>query len=298
MNFLNLVQGVAGKAKGVVTALSGLTKTQAIIAGVATVTAVGGVGTGGYFLYDHFHQPEPIVADVVISTEVAEEEEPTEEVVAVEEVVTEETEAAEPETVTLVGSSIEKDLKIKIQDSSSKNVKGQPFEITIKADKKKAKAATYSDDDKDGIIYIKSIDAGKYDVSLNEIDGYISKETSYKLTVKDKIEYTKVDVKDEIKSAAEVAPAEDAEVDNVEVEAVIQDTVETVDSTCTPSKVGAGDVDTSNFPTASVGGSTKVDIAQAAVTASAKRVGYHASADVSKVSGNFCFRRNFDDEYY
>ena len=279
MNFLNLIQGAAGKVKGVATLLSGLTKTQAIIAGVATVTAVGGVGTGGYFLYDHFHQPEPIVADVVISTEVAEE--PTEEVVAVEEVVTEETEAAEPETVTLVGSSIEKDLKIKIQDSSSKNVKGQPFEITIKADKKKAKSTTYSDDDKDGIIYIKSIDAGKYDVSLNEIDGYISKENSYKLTVKDKIEYTKVDVKDEIKSAAEVAPAEDAEVDNVEVEAVIQDTVETVDSTCTPSKVGAGDVDTSNFPTASVGGSTKVDIAQAAVTASAKSVGYHATGTES-----------------
>lgn len=279
MNFLNLVQGAAGKVKGVATLLSGLTKTQAIIAGVATVTAVGGVGTGGYFLYDHFHQPEPIVADVVISTEVAEE--PTEEVVAVEEVVTEETEAAEPETVTLVGSSIEKDLKIKIQDESSKNVKGQPFEITIKADKKKAKSTTYSDDDKDGIIYIKSIDAGKYDVSLNEIDGYISKENSYKLTVKDKIEYTKVDVKDEIKSAAEVAPAEDAEVDNVEVEAVLQDTVETVDSTCTPSKVGAGDVDTSNFPKASVGGSTKVDIAQAAVTASAKRVGYHATGTES-----------------
>ena len=279
MNFLNLVQGAAGKVKGVATLLSGLTKTLAIIAGVATVTAVGGVGTGGYFLYDHFHQPEPIVADVVISTEVAEE--PTEEVVAVEEVVTEETEAAEPETVTLVGSSIEKDLKIKIQDESSKNVKGQPFEITIKADKKKAKSTTYSDDDKDGIIYIKSIDAGKYDVSLNEIDGYISKENSYKVTVKDKIEYTKVDVKDEIKSAAEVAPAEDAEVDNVEVEAVIQDTVETVDSTCTPSKVGAGDVDTSNFPTASVGGSTKVDIAQAAVTASAKRVGYHATGTES-----------------
>lgn len=277
MNFLNLVQGAAGKVKGVATLLSGLTKTQAIIAGVATVTAVGGVGTGGYFLYDHFHQPEPIVADVVISTEVAEE--PTEEVVAVEEVVTEETEAAEPETVTLVGSSIEKDLKIKIQDESSKNVKGQPFEITIKADKKKAKSTTYSDDDKDGIIYIKSIDAGKYDVSLNEIDGYISKENSYKLTVKDKIEYTKVDVKDEIKSAAEVAPAEDAEVDNVEVEAVIQDTVETVDSTCTPSKVGAGDVDTSNFPKASVGGSTKVDIAQAAVTASAKSVGYRATGN-------------------
>lgn len=283
MNFLNLIQGAAGKVKGVATLLSGLTKTQAIIAGVATVTAVGGVGTGGYFLYDHFHQPEPIVADVVISTEVAEE--PTEEVVAVEEVVTEETEAAEPETVTLVGSSIEKDLKIKIQDESSKNVKGQPFEITIKADKKKAKSTTYSDDDKDGIIYIKSIDAGKYDVSLNEIDGYISKENSYKLTVKDKIEYTKVDVKDEIKSAAEVAPAEDAEVDNVVVEAVIQDTVETVDSTCTPSKVSGADVDTSNFnasqPASS--GTNTVNIAQGATT-TAKARSYRAAENLSVIT--------------
>ena len=280
MNFLNLVQGAAGKVKGVATLLSGLTKTQAIIAGVATVTAVGGVGTGGYFLYDHFHQPEPIVADVVISTEVAEE--PTEEVVAVEEVVTEETEAAEPETVTLVGSSIEKDLKIKIQDESSKNVKGQPFEITVKGEQKKAKAATYTDDDKDGIIYIKSIEAGKYDVSLNEIDGYISKENSYKLTVKDKIEYTKVDVKDEIKSAAEVAPAEDAEVDNVEVEAVIKDTVETVDSTCTPAKVSGADVDTSNFnasqPASS--GTNTVNIAQGATT-TAKARNYRAAENQS-----------------
>ena len=282
MNFLNLVQGAAGKVKGVATLLSGLTKTQAIIAGVATVTAVGGVGTGGYFLYDHFHQPEPIVADVVISTEVAE---PTEEVVAAEEVVTEETEAAEPETVTLVGSSIEKDLKIKIQDSSSKNVKGQPFEITVKGEQKKAKAATYTDDDKDGIIYIKNIEAGKYDVSLNEIDGYISKETSYKLTVKDKIEYTKVDVKDEIKSAAEVAPAEDAEVDNVEVEAVIQDTVETVDSTCTPAKVSGADVDTSNFnasqPTSS--GTNTVNIAQGATT-TAKERSYRATENLSVIT--------------
>ena len=283
MNFLNLVQGAAGKVKGVATLLSGLTKTQAIIAGVATVTAVGGVGTGGYFLYDHFHQPEPIVADVVISTEVAEE--PTEEVVAVEEVVTEETEAAEPETVTLVGSSIEKDLKIKIQDESSKNVKGQPFEITVKGEQKKAKAATYMDDDKDGIIYIKSIEAGKYDVSLNEIDGYISKENSYKLTVKDKIEYTKVDVKDEIKSASEVAPAEDAEVDNVEVEAVIQDTVETVDSTCTPAKVSGADVDTSNFnasqPASS--GTNTVNIAQGATT-TAKARSYRAAENLSVIT--------------
>lgn len=277
---MSFMEVIAAKAKGIVTAIQGFTRTQAIIAGVVTVTAVGGVGTGGYFLYNHFNQPEPtaIVADIVIETEQVQE--PTEEVVAeVEEVVTEETEAAEPETVNLVGSSIEKDLKIKVQDKSSKNVKGQPFEISVKADKKNAKETTYKDDDKDGIIYIKSIEAGKYKVSLNEIEGYVTKEHEYSVTVKDKIEYKEVAVKDEIKSEAEVAPAEDAEVDNVEVEAVLTDTVPTLDSTCTPTKVSAADVDTSNFPKAEVAGSSKADITQEAGTKVAKNVSYRASGN-------------------
>lgn len=281
MSFIEFVQGIGTKAKGIAAAIQGLTRTQAIIAGVVTVTAVGGVGTGGYFLYDHFHQPEPaaIVADVIIETEA---EEPTEELETEVEEVTEATEvAAEPETVNLVGSSIEKDLKIKIQDKASKNVKGQPFEISVKADKKNAKATTYSDTDKDGIIYIKSIEAGKYKVSLSEIEGYVSKENEYSVTVKDKIEYKEVAVKDEIKKEAEVAPAEDAETNNVEVEAVIKDTVETLDSTCTPTKVGSGDVDTSNFPKAEVGGTSKVDIAQASGTAVAKNISYRASSNVT-----------------
>ena len=280
MSFIEFVQGIGTKAKGIAAAIQGLTRTQAIIAGVVTVTAVGGVGTGGYFLYDHFHQPEPaaIVADVIIETEA---EEPTEELETEVEEVTEATEvAAEPETVNLVGSSIEKDLKIKIQDKASKNIKGQPFEISVKADKKNAKATTYSDTDKDGIIYIKSIEAGKYKVSLSEIEGYVSKENEYSVTVKDKIEYKEVAVKDEIKKEAEVAPAEDAETNNVEVEAVIKDTVETLDSTCTPTKVGSGDVDTSNFPKAEVGGTSKVDIAQASGTAVAKNISYRASGNV------------------
>ena len=279
MSFIEFVHGIGTKAKGIAAAIQGLTRTQAIIAGVVTVTAVGGVGTGGYFLYDHFHQPEPaaIVADVIIETEA---EEPTEELVTEVEEVTEATEvAAEPETVNLVGSSIEKDLKIKIQDKASKNVKGQPFEISVKADKKNAKATTYSDTDKDGIIYIKSIEAGKYKVSLNEIEGFVSKENEYSVTVKDKIEYKEVAVKDEIKTEAEVAPAEDAETNNVEVEAVVKDTVETLDSTCTPAKVGSGDVDTSNFPKAEVGGASKVDIAQASGTAVAKNISYRASSN-------------------
>ena len=249
MNFLNLIQGAAGKVKGVATLLSGLTKTQAIIAGVATVTAVGGVGTGGYFLYDHFHQPEPIVADVVISTEVAE---PTEEVVAAEEVVTEETEAAEPETVTLVGSSIEKDLKIKIEDQKSKLVTGEQFSVSVKSDKKNAKASTYEDKDKDGIIYIDKIEAGKYTVTLENAGSYAVKKGTMQVTVKDKIEYKKVDVKDEIKTEAQINTAvEDTAKKDVPQESTLKDTVPLLESKVSTSKVSRADVDVSNFSKAS-----------------------------------------------
>lgn len=271
MNFGKIIADAAtaagGKIKGVVTAIQGLTKVQAAIAGIATITVVGGVGTGGYFLYDHFHQPE-VVADVLIDTE---------EIVAEEVIVTEETEAVEPELVSLVGTSIEKDLKIKIQDADSRNVKNQPFEITVIADEKNAKPATYQDDDQDGIIYIKKIDAGDYIVSLNEIEGFMCEDNELKVTVKDKIAYEKVDVSDEIKDASEVSAAEDAEVDNVEVEGVLADTVELLPSTCVSQKVSGADVDTSNFTKASKAGSSAVTITPATVTASRNSVGYRAT---------------------
>lgn len=156
-----------------------------------------------------------------------------------------------PIKVTLVGSSIQKDLKVKIQDSKKKNIKDQPFVISVKKDEKKAVATDYEDDDKDGIIHIKDIAAGTYVVSFKEIEGFTCPKNNIKVKVKDTISYSKVDVVDEIKKQSEVAPAEDGEKEKeVVVEAVIKDTVEVLDSTAVAKKIPAKDVDMSVFPKA------------------------------------------------
>lgn len=289
MNFgkkiADAIAGMGGKWKGVATAISGMTKVQMAIAGTVTIVTIGGIGVGGYFLHEHFKEPE-VLAEVVMDTE-AEIAGDTEQTGAAEESVleteateaVEETETEEEETVevTLVGSSIEKDLKIKIQNEKSQNIKGQPFEITVALDEKNAKAVTYSDHDQDGIIYIKDIEPGDYIVTLKEIEGFNCEENSIKVTVKAEIEYVKVDVTDEIKDESEVDASEDAKVDNVAVEGVISDTVALIDSTCESQKVTGAEVDMTNFTKAAVSGTSTATITQATVTASRYSTGYHAS---------------------
>lgn len=137
-------------------------------------------------------------------------------------------------------SSIQQDLKIKfINKKSTKLIASVPFEVeVVDADKK-----TYSlvDEDMDGIIYQNGIVPGEYKVTMVKLEGYeeydISTETR-KVTVKDKIEYKKVDVTDEIKSEAEVnAAAEDTKKQEA-VESENKDTVAFVESTRT--EIGEG----------------------------------------------------------
>lgn len=133
-------------------------------------------------------------------------------------------------------SSIQQDLKIKfINKKSSKLIASVPFEVEITdADKK---TYTLIDEDMDGIIYQKGIVPGEYKVTMQKLDekyaAYgISTETQ-KITVKDKIEYKKVDVEDEIKTEAEVnAAVEDTKVQE-QVESSNTDTVAFVESTKT-----------------------------------------------------------------
>lgn len=290
---------IAKWAKGVATAFSELTKVQMAIVGTTAVVAFGGIGVGSKIVYDQFHQPEAIVADAEAETEtMTEEQEKTVPVIT------------EGEQVTLVGSSIERDLKIKIQDEHFTDVKGQPFSISIvkasdgekttdKSDDKssttksgantspaktdtKTSGATvansdskdaqkdenvmvYEDDDQDGIIYIKKIEAGDYLVSLDEIEGYYTGSESILVTVKDKIEYKKVDVADEIKKESEVSAAEDVMIeDNVEVEAVIQDTVALLGTDCKSTAVSGANVDMSKFGgAAAASGESKAELVRA-----------------------------------
>lgn len=169
---------------------------------------------------------------------------------APEEVSEEETTETETETgyeekdleanvdVILKLSSMQKDMKIKFADKNSgKLIGNQPFTVKLEG----ASSQNAKDDDKDGIIYLKDLKAGDYVVTVTgpgEISGRKAAGISGRVTVKDKIEYKKVDVTDEIKKESEINVAKEDTAIAPAVESVLQDTVEWVASTKTPAGNG------------------------------------------------------------
>ena len=135
-------------------------------------------------------------------------------------------------------SSMQKDMKIKFADKSSgKLIGNQPFTVKLEG----ASNQNAKDDDKDGIIYLKDLKAGDYVVTVtgpDEISGRKTAGISGRVTVKDKIEYKKVDVTDEIKKESEINVAKEDTAIAPSVESVLQDTVEWVASTKTPAGNG------------------------------------------------------------
>lgn len=224
---------------------------------LAGVVAAGSIGAGGYVIYGYESLPKEVAEAQVIEDPGPEPEEEAEEEPVEEEEIEEEEEEEEPveedqKELSLACTSIEKDLKIKIEDQKSKLVTGEQFSVSVKSDKKNAKASTYEDKDKDGIIYIDKIEAGKYTVTLENAGSYAVKKGTMQVTVKDKIEYKKVDVKDEIKTEAQINTAvEDTAKKDVPQESTLQDTVPLLESKVSASKVSRADVDVSNFSKAS-----------------------------------------------
>ena len=222
---------------------------------LAGVVAAGSIGAGGYVIYGYESLPKEVAEAQVIEDPGPEpEEEAAEEEPVEEEEIEEEEEPIEEDQkeLSLACTSIEKDLKIKIEDQKSKLVTGEQFSVSVKSDKKNAKASTYEDKDKDGIIYIDKIEAGKYTVTLENAGFYAVKKGTMQVTVKDKIEYKKVDVKDEIKTEAQINTAvEDTAKKDVPQESTLKDTVPLLESKVSTSKVSRADVDVSNFSKAS-----------------------------------------------
>jgi len=221
-----------------------LSKLQIMMMTCLAAFATFFAGTSVYGMSDYNLQMREVITARVVQEE---PEEPEEEEPPIEEPLEEEPEEEEPEEeikeLSLVGTSIEKDLKIKIEDQHQKVVSGEVFSVTVKGEKKGAKAAEYEDKDKDGIIYIEKIEAGKYTIDLKEIEGYIMKNTSISVTVKDKIEYKKVDVTGEIKKESEVnVSAEDTAVNNVPDEGSKPDSTAIIESKVTTSTVDKKDV--------------------------------------------------------
>ena len=175
-------------------------------------------------------------------------EEPIEE----EEAPVEYNEKEEDNSISVVMSltSVKKDLKIKFTNAKSKKLVGNHvFKVAIEDSKGKKYNAT--DDDKDGIIYINSIEPGKAKVTM--LDMPDSKDITYSrealtVTIKENIDYKKIDVADEVKTESEInAKAEDTAIGQ-KVEGVLTDTVEWVESTKVASEDGYTKVELSSIP--------------------------------------------------
>ncbi len=89
--------------------------------------------------------------------------------------------------LSMVVTSIEKDLRIQIVDLFGNLVTGESFYVTVED------VGEYKDLDQDGIVYIADLKAGEYKVSLNEIDGYLVPSNSTKIRVKERVEYVAID---------------------------------------------------------------------------------------------------------
>ena len=131
--------------------------------------------------------------------------------------------------------SVVKDLKIKfVNKKSNKLVGGVAFKVEITDSKGKTTTAT--DDDKDGIIYIKSIEPGNTKVKMLPLDGnskYSINTEAQSVTVKEKPDYKKIDVTNEVKSEKQVNAAIEDTAQQNQIESALTDTVEWVESTKT-----------------------------------------------------------------
>lgn len=137
--------------------------------------------------------------------------------------------------VVLKATSMDKDLKVKIVNQKNDRViTGTAFEVTVTDSNKKSKS--YTDEDKDGIIYIKNMTPGSCTVSMKSSGGY-SAPQDVKAEVKANLEYKVVDIGDEIKKESEINVAKEDSNTNGNAGAgtaqTLTDTVEFVESTKT-----------------------------------------------------------------
>lgn len=111
----------------------------------------------------------------------------------------------ETNRLSLIVTSVEKDLRVQIVDRDNKPVEGESFYITLNGKDE------YKDLDKDGVIYIGDLPAGEYEVALKPISGYRTPLSTTDVRVKDKVEYVVIDdISLLIKTEAEIdAEAED-----------------------------------------------------------------------------------------
>ncbi|MCM1045111.1 MAG: hypothetical protein NC417_06350 [Candidatus Gastranaerophilales bacterium] len=116
--------------------------------------------------------------------------------------------------LSMIITSVEKDLRIQIVDTKGEPVEGESFFVKLED------LGEYKDLDQDGIIYIADLDAGEYFASLMPIAGYRVPTDATRVRVKDKVEYLAIDdisllikTEDEVDAEAEDTSVQEARSD-------------------------------------------------------------------------------------
>ena len=112
--------------------------------------------------------------------------------------------------LSVMTSSVEKDLRILIVDDAGSPVTGRSFVVSL------TDAGTFKDVDRDGIIYVGDMKPGEYEVTVSDMPGFVMP-APLKVNVKAKIEYAAIDdisylikTEEEINAAAEDSAINDA----------------------------------------------------------------------------------------
>ncbi|MDE6420633.1 MAG: hypothetical protein K2K87_08920, partial [Lachnospiraceae bacterium] len=85
--------------------------------------------------------------------------------------------------LSLIATSVQRDLRLQIVDADGALVTGEPFFIEVEG------VGSYKDLDRDGIVYIRDLSAGDYRVSVAPIEGYHVSTSYMNVHVNDKVEY-------------------------------------------------------------------------------------------------------------
>jgi len=122
-------------------------------------------------------------------------------------------------------STIEKDIRIVFLDDQGELLSGRKFKMNI------AGLGEYSDNDRDGIIYVDDVSPGDYSLQMESMYGYAVPENATSLNVKASIEYKAVsDISYLIKTEADIdAAAEDSALKGVADEAAGNSEIKTIE---------------------------------------------------------------------
>lgn len=90
-------------------------------------------------------------------------------------------------SLTVLASSVERDIRVKIIDDQGDVVPGEVFSVEV------VDTGVYVDEDRDGIIMISDIKPGEYQVLLNEMPGFSVPTSPVSVRVKSIVAYTVID---------------------------------------------------------------------------------------------------------